>query len=351
MRIGDKSRDPNGAIVFHTDFSEAFQSVTDAPVEHKGSVASGFAVSAFTKGMGLGPFRIDYPDEALQEHPFIGEPAGTNYATLQEAVDNNAYIEFNIKADTATRFTRMDFGLRGRGARAEAYATVRSSLDNFKQDLGAAAGYLNMMTEHSIDLTRFKGFESARAITFRIYLYDDYTGQNNRRIGIDFVILHAEPFLRGSALQTISEPIAKANIPLQKSVEGSLHLHGLFTDNMVLQRDQPIRISGTGVAGSRVEVRLGDDSTSATLDDSGHWQVLLPARPASFTPLDLQVITESESIGLSNILIGDVWLGSGQSNMARPIRGSAAVQVADDCRYHPNLRFATIAIRFKCLAA
>jgi hypothetical protein len=59
----------------------------------------------------------------------------------------------------------------------------------------------------------------------------------------------------------------------------------------------------------------------------------------------MRIASAEHVLQLQNILIGDVWLGSGQSNMARPIRGSAAVPVADDNRHHPNLRFATIAIQ------
>ncbi len=86
----------------------------------------------------------------------------------------------------------------------------------------------------------------------------------------------------------------------------------VFTHSAVLQRDQPIAIWGTGREGEKVTVELLDHSASTTVT-AGRWSVTLPASPAiSSTTLRLRGDTTRE---LSDIAIGEIWLGLGQSNM------------------------------------
>lgn len=90
-------------------------------------------------------------------------------------------------------------------------------------------------------------------------------------------------------------------------------LHGLFTENMVLQRDQPIKVYGTGSDGEKVSVELNGQSASATVTD-GEWSVTLPAMKAG-GPHTLTISGE-DTQSLENVMLGDVWLCTGQSNMA-----------------------------------
>ncbi len=84
----------------------------------------------------------------------------------------------------------------------------------------------------------------------------------------------------------------------------------VFTDGAVLQRDRPVTIWGTGTNGEAVTVEILNQSASTTVQD-GRWSVTLPPLPATAsTTLRLAGATE-----LSNIAIGEVWLGLGQSNM------------------------------------
>lgn len=89
--------------------------------------------------------------------------------------------------------------------------------------------------------------------------------------------------------------------------------HGLFTDNMVLQRDQPIRVYGTGADGTKVTVNL-DGETASAIVESGEWSVSLPAMEAGGP--HVLVIEGEKVITLKNVMVGDVWLCTGQSNMA-----------------------------------
>jgi sialate O-acetylesterase len=90
-------------------------------------------------------------------------------------------------------------------------------------------------------------------------------------------------------------------------------LHGLFTDNMVLQREAPVAVYGRGAEGEPVTVRIGDATASTTVANSS-WKVTLPPMKAG-GPFTLSVVGKN-SIVVENVLVGDVWVCTGQSNMA-----------------------------------
>ncbi len=97
----------------------------------------------------------------------------------------------------------------------------------------------------------------------------------------------------------------------------SVRLPKLVGDNMVLQRDTPLKIWGWADAGEKVNVSFRDHNVAASANDKGEWSVMLPAQSVG-GPFTMN-ITGSNSITLKNILIGDVWLASGQSNMEFPM--------------------------------
>ena len=90
-------------------------------------------------------------------------------------------------------------------------------------------------------------------------------------------------------------------------------LHGLFTHNMVLQRDKPLAVYGTGDEGEIVTVELNGQKAAATVA-KGQWKAVLPAMKAG-GPYTLTV-TGQQAVTLENVMLGDVWLCTGQSNMA-----------------------------------
>jgi sialate O-acetylesterase len=97
-----------------------------------------------------------------------------------------------------------------------------------------------------------------------------------------------------------------------------LRLPGWFTDHMVLQRDKQIPIWGWAKTGDTVKVQLGDETQTANADATGRWQVSFAPRPVG-GPFVLSAETGSK-IAVSDILIGDVWLIGGQSNMEIPVK-------------------------------
>ncbi|MEY4854760.1 MAG: hypothetical protein RIR32_1436 [Verrucomicrobiota bacterium] len=96
-----------------------------------------------------------------------------------------------------------------------------------------------------------------------------------------------------------------------------------FGDGMVLQRDQPIVVQGTARAGAAVLVRLGDVGIGVDADAHGRWTARFPARPASTRPVELEAKDGDADARLGDILVGDVWLAAGQSNMEFPLRREA----------------------------
>jgi sialate O-acetylesterase len=88
----------------------------------------------------------------------------------------------------------------------------------------------------------------------------------------------------------------------------------LFTNNAVLQRDKPIPVWGTADAGEKISVAFAGQTLSTTADASGKWRIDLPAQPANASPAEL-VIKGNNTVTLTNVVVGDVWLASGQSNM------------------------------------
>lgn len=96
----------------------------------------------------------------------------------------------------------------------------------------------------------------------------------------------------------------------------------VFESNMVLQRDKPIRIWGTTSPNVQVTIKTGWNSGTVTTiaDATGNWVATIPATPANNYPQTFSAQANGQpAVTFSNILIGDVWVCSGQSNMVMPV--------------------------------
>jgi sialate O-acetylesterase len=112
-------------------------------------------------------------------------------------------------------------------------------------------------------------------------------------------------------------------------------LSPVWSDHVVVQRDAPIRVEGTAAAGERVSGTLGEVAVTARADAQGRFTLEFPARPAGDDPLRLTVTgADGSATTVSDILVGDLWLCSGQSNMefplARNLNGDAIAQSSAD---------------------
>jgi len=112
-------------------------------------------------------------------------------------------------------------------------------------------------------------------------------------------------------------------------------LNSLFSDHMVLQRNQPIRVFGTGTDRSEVAVRLAGHEARSTVRD-GTWEVQLPAMTAG-GPHVIEIVGP-QKLTLSDVMIGDVWVGSGQSNMGMGLKGMPEYARAPQAFGNPSLR-------------
>ena len=108
----------------------------------------------------------------------------------------------------------------------------------------------------------------------------------------------------------------------QPFAHAEVTLPNIFGDNMVLQRDMPIPIWGWAAAGEEVTVTLQDTdyTVQTTADAKGNWRTKLPAMAAG-GPYILHVAA-SNTLELTNVMFGEVWICSGQSNMEWPVRAS-----------------------------
>lgn len=99
----------------------------------------------------------------------------------------------------------------------------------------------------------------------------------------------------------------------------NISLPKIFGDNMVLQRDKPIKVWGWASAKEKLTIQLDQQTKTTQADKTGKWQVTLAPEKAG-GPFQLTIKGKNQ-LTLNNILIGEVWICSGQSNMEMPVAG------------------------------
>lgn len=116
-------------------------------------------------------------------------------------------------------------------------------------------------------------------------------------------------------------------------------VHTLFSDNMVLQRDHADPIWGWSMPGDTISISVEGHATSATAvaGADGKWMTKIgPFAPGG--PLTLTIKGSTRQVVLTNVLVGDVWLCSGQSNMGIPVRTAASAEEEIRQANHPQIR-------------
>jgi sialate O-acetylesterase len=123
-----------------------------------------------------------------------------------------------------------------------------------------------------------------------------------------------------------------------------VRLPHVFSDHAVLQRNQPVRIWGWAGSGEHISVNLHDQYLTVQADAYGAWEVWLKPEAAG-GPYTLKVTgdTTAQPLERSDILVGDVWLASGQSNMEFPLKGIPTAKLSDSDKEiasanHPRIR-------------
>src|SRR5262249_24813709 len=114
-------------------------------------------------------------------------------------------------------------------------------------------------------------------------------------------------------------------------------LPSVIGSHMVLQRDRPLPVWGWADPGEEVTVQLRESKASATADANGKWNVTLPHMQADGKTHTLTVSGKNKGVQ-QDVLRGEVWVGSGQSNMEWSVNASAAPRETAAAANHPEIR-------------
>ncbi len=121
---------------------------------------------------------------------------------------------------------------------------------------------------------------------------------------------------------------------------GGLQLPSLYADYMVLQRNQPLRIAGVANAGEQVTVRIAGQQKEGTAAGNGQWEIVLDPLTTG-TAYTLEITTPHRKLTFKHVAAGEVWVCSGQSNMAFRLDQSVANEREAQLVYartHPEIR-------------
>jgi sialate O-acetylesterase len=136
--------------------------------------------------------------------------------------------------------------------------------------------------------------------------------------------------------------MSTAAITATTTARAEVTLPRLFSDKCVLQASAPIPVYGTAEPDETVTVSFKEQKVTATADATGKWRVTLKAEKPSETPSTLTVTGAKNSVTVKDVLVGEVWICSGQSNMEWPLgsaeNGAAEAKAAND----PALRMFTV---------
>lgn len=118
---------------------------------------------------------------------------------------------------------------------------------------------------------------------------------------------------------------------------GAVRLPKVFGDRMVLQQDVAVPVWGWAEPGEPITVSVGEQQATTTADDSGQWKVSLPSLKAP-GPYSMTVAGADSSVELSDVLVGEVWFCSGQSNMEWQMNNINRADTEKAAARFPNIR-------------
>src|SRR5439155_36313 len=117
--------------------------------------------------------------------------------------------------------------------------------------------------------------------------------------------------------------------------------NGLFTDHMVLQRGMKVPVWGTASPGEKVTVQFRGQEVTATTGQDGKWMVELKKLEAG-GPFEMTISSPNRKINLKDVLVGEVWVCSGQSNMEQALNDTNGAKEAIARADNPRLRLFTV---------
>ena len=217
---------------------------------------------------------------------------------------------------------------------ADYQESLKKLIVRFRQCLGTQVPFYIVETGYYKNHAK-RGFDSVQVVqqrtaatiphVFLVYKTANFTAQNRLKDEIHY---------NQGALNEMGKAIADALYQLAPH----LNTAKIFGNNMVLQQGIAIKIWGYAMAGTAVTVKLNLKAVTVKTDASGHWLASLPAHDYG-GPYTLLIKAKQQSISYKNVMIGEVWLASGQSNMnfeiGRPI--AHMEKVVAEARY-PMIR-------------
>lgn len=144
-------------------------------------------------------------------------------------------------------------------------------------------------------------------------------------------------------MKTASRPLLAAltfTLAALTNLHADVRLPAIFSDHMVLQRDAVVPVWGWADAGEKVTVSIAGQTKTATADAAGKWSVKLD-KLAAGDALTL-VVSGKNKITVNDVLVGEVWLGSGQSNMQMQMKGVQDIEQEKAAAKFPQLRMFTV---------
>lgn len=130
-----------------------------------------------------------------------------------------------------------------------------------------------------------------------------------------------------------------------RPAQAEVRMPKFFGDNMVLQRERPVRLWGEAAKGETVTVRFAGDEVLVTADRAGRWEATLPAMRADATPREMVVAGADNELRFTNVVVGDVWLCSGQSNMEWRLDPTTGCEAEIAASANPNIRLLSVGDR------
>ena len=137
-------------------------------------------------------------------------------------------------------------------------------------------------------------------------------------------------------------PMPEEDVIEVPAIGDGLCVHNLFQSNMILQRDKPIEIWGWAKPGEVVRVLFAGKSKEAKAGKDREWKVTLPAMTANADPQTLNIKGKDQNLTLENVLIGDVWVLVGQSNMEEPLNNVENGKLEIVSANYPGIRILTV---------
>lgn len=154
--------------------------------------------------------------------------------------------------------------------------------------------------------------------------------------------VHAMLFISIMARASFAQALPREDVIDVPAIGSGLCVSNLFQSNMVLQRDKPIRIWGWSDPREQITVSFGGNVATTQANETRVWEATLPSVPANSQPQQLTIKGATTSVVLDNILVGDVWVLGGQSNMEFELEKVENGKLEIISANYPEIRILTV---------